>query len=243
MSPFTWLLIALGFFFFTKRSKLKKWSKIAAISIALLFTNSIFFKEFMRLWEIPAVAINTIEEHDVAIVLGGMFDFDNSANRLSAGRGSDRLWQALDLYYQGKVKKILISGDSGYISDRGLHEAEQIKEMLVIWNIPEEDIIVEGTSRNTYENALESTKILKNDYPEYNKFILVTSAFHMRRSRACFEKQNLNVTVYSTDQFTGGKRAYHWDEYIIPNPMNFVHWFTLIKEWVGYSTYKVMGYL
>ena len=197
----------------------------------------------MRLWEIPAVSSSSIEKHDVAIVLGGMFDYDNSAGRLSAGRGSDRLWQALDLYFSGKVKKILISGDSGYITDRGLHEAEQLKDLLITWNIPEEDIIVEGKSKNTYENALESVKILKNDYPEYKKIILVTSAFHMRRSKACFEKQNLMVTVYSTDQFTGGKRAYHWDEYIVPNPMNFVNWFTLIKEWVGYSTYKVMGYL
>lgn len=197
----------------------------------------------MRLWEIPAVPIDEIEHHDVAIVLGGMFDFDNSANRLSAGRGSDRLWQALDLYYSGKVKKLLISGDSGYITDRGLHEAEQVKAMLTSWNIPAEDIIVEGSSRNTYENALESARILKEDYPEFNSFILVTSAFHMRRSRACFAKQNLDVTVYSTDQFTGGIRAYHWDEYIIPNPSNFDNWFTLIKEWVGYTTYKIMGYL
>jgi uncharacterized SAM-binding protein YcdF (DUF218 family) len=243
LSPFTWLLISLGIFLFTKRNRLKKWSKITCIFIALFFTHTIVFKEFMRLWEIPSVPIDEIEHHDVAIVLGGMFDFDNAANRLSAGRGSDRLWQALDLYYSGKVKKLLISGDSGYITDRGLHEAEQVKAMLTTWNIPAEDIIVEGSSRNTYENAVESVRILKEEYPDFNSFILVTSAFHMRRSKACFAKQNLVVTVYSTDQFTGGKRAYHWDEYIILNPSNFDNWFTLIKEWVGYSTYKIMGYL
>lgn len=197
----------------------------------------------MRLWEIPAINNSNIEAHDVAIVLGGMFDYDNSAGRLSAGKGSDRLWQALDLYYTGKVKKLLISGDSGYITDRGLHEAAQIKEKLIEWGIPSKDIIVEGESRNTYENAVETVKILKADYPQYQNFILVTSAFHMRRSQACFAKQKLDVTVYSTDQFTGGKRSYHWDEFIVPNPMNFVNWFVLIKEWVGYSTYKVMGYL
>jgi uncharacterized SAM-binding protein YcdF (DUF218 family) len=243
LSPFTWLLCALGIYLFVKKKKVKKWSKIAIIFIVLFFSNSIVFKEFMRLWEVPATHSSNIKEHDLAIVLGGMFDYDNSAERLSAGKSSDRLWQTLDLYFKGKVKKILISGDSGYITDRGLHEAAQIKEKLIHWGIPDDDIIVEGNSKNTYENALETAKILKEDYPQYKDFILVTSAYHMRRSRACFEKQNLSVTVYSTDQFTGGKRAYHWDEYFVPNPMNFVNWFVLIKEWVGYSTYKIMGYL
>ena len=243
LQPFTWLLVFLGVFFFTKSNKRKKTAKIAVITIALVFTNTFIFKTIVHFWEIPAEKIENLEKHDVAIVLGGMFEFDNDANRLSILRSGDRIWQALELYHNKKVRKILISGDHGYIFDRGLHEADQLKEILVGWGVPAEDIIVEPHSRNTYENALESAKILREDYPEYTRFILVTSAFHMRRSAACFEKQGLECTLFSTNQITGSRLHYNWDEFIIPNAHNFENWFVLLKEWVGYMSYKIMGYL
>lgn len=236
------MLTVFGALFF-KKPRLKKVSKWGAIFILVFFSNSFIFKEFIRLWEVDSVQITDQSAYDVAIVLGGMFEYDETAKRISARRGADRIWQALDLYHKGVVKKLLISGDHGYISDRGLHEAQQIKDALVEWGIPETDIITENFSRNTHENAVESAKIIQQSYPHFNSFLLVTSSHHMRRAKACFDKQNIHCDVYPTDQFTGGKRFYNWDEYIIPNVDNFTYWFTLIKEWVGYVTYAVMGYV
>lgn len=243
ISPFTWLMIALVLLLFGRSPRVKKIGKIATIVLILFFSNTMILKEFIRLWEVPSVPLTHIENYDVAIVLGGMFEWDNSAERLSARGGSDRLWQALHLYHQGRVKKILISGDSGYITDRGLHEAEQLKDVLIEWGLPASDIIVEPYSRNTHENAKESVKILKEDYPSYKNYLLITSASHMRRAQGCFEKQGVEVGIFTTNQATGGKRHYHWDEYVVPRFDNFVYWFGLIKEWVGVATYKLMGYL
>lgn len=241
--PFSWLLFAIFGSMFFKRPKLKSISKWTAVFILLFFSNSFFFKEFIRLWEVESVVITEDSSYDVAIVLGGMFEYDETAQRISARRGADRIWQALDLYHKGVVKKLLISGDHGYVSERGLHEAQQIKDALVEWGIPEKDIIAENISRNTNENAVESAKIIQQSYPHFNRFLLVTSSHHMRRAKACFEKQNIQCDVYPTDQFTGGKRFYNWDEYIIPNVDNFTYWFTLIKEWIGFVTYDLMGYI
>ena len=243
ISPFTWILIAFGCFLFFKNKKWKKRSKYVTIGLLIFFSNTFIYKEFVRLWEIPSTPISKVEQYDVAIVLGGMFEYDNSADRLTIRRGGDRIWQALSLYHLGKVKKILISGDSGYITDRGLHEAEQLKNLLVEWNIPAKDIIVEPFSRNTYENALETTKILRQSYPHFNRFLLITSATHMRRAEACFKKQNLACTVFTTDQFTGVNRSYHWDEFIVPSATNLNYWTSLIKEWIGYVSYKIVGYI
>ena len=243
LHPFTWTLLFLIFFLIGKTPKQRKTGKIGTLVVVLFFSNSVVFKEFVRIWEIPATSIENMDSYDVAIVLGGMFEFDNSANRLSIQRGGDRIWQALNLYHAGKVKKILLSGDHGYITDRGLHEAEQLRDVLVAWGLPEEDIIVEPYSRNTYENAKESVQILQSDYPELTTFLLVTSATHMRRASSCFSKQGLTFDTFSTDPFVGKKRAYHWDEFIVPNFSNFDYWFRLIKEWVGFVGYKVMGYL
>lgn len=243
IAPFTWLLVAFGLFIFARKKKWKKIGKISTLLILLLFSNTFILKEFIRIWEIPAVKSNAVAHHDVAIVLGGMFEYDNSSERLSIRRGGDRIWQALDLYHSGKVDKILISGDNGYVFSRDLHESKQLKERLVEWKIPADDLIIETTSRNTYENAKETRKLLAQSYPHLSDFILITSATHMRRAKACFDKQNITCTVFSTDQYTGGERNYHWDEFVIPNVFNFHLWFILLKEWVGYLSYFTMGYL
>lgn len=196
----------------------------------------------MRAWEIHGIKDKDLKTHDVAIVLGGMSEFDNDLDRLSIRRGGDRIWQAITLYQQGKVKKLLISGASGYVFDRGLKEAEQMKKDLVKWGIPEEDILTEEKSINTYENALYSAEVLQQ-HPELKSFVLVTSASHMRRSIGCFEKQGLHCTPYSTDQYTGKKRFYFWDQYFIPNMETMIEWKKLIKEWVGYIAYDLKGYI
>tara|TARA_B100000508_G_scaffold55003_2_gene42638 strand:- start:41912 stop:42583 length:672 start_codon:yes stop_codon:yes gene_type:complete len=217
-----------------------KWGLIITI---LFFSNSFVFKEFVRMWEIPATPIAEVEHHEVGIVLGGMFEYDNDTERLSIRRGGDRIWQAIDLYKRGKLDKLLLSGDHGYVTDRGLHESEQLKELLVRWGIPENDLIIEGKSKNTAQNAQETAALLSKSYPHFSSFMLITSAKHMKRAKACFDKEGLDTTPFSTDPFVGKDRSYHWDEFIIPNADNFSNWFTLNKEIVGYVAYAVMGYL
>ncbi|MCC5924184.1 MAG: YdcF family protein [Crocinitomicaceae bacterium] len=243
LHPFSWIILLLLGYIFTKHPIWKKRWKVSLIIVALFFSNTFIFKIFMHQWEEHSTPTQEIGTYDVAIVLGGMFEMDNDAERLTVRRGADRIWQALDLYHSKRVKKILISGDSGYITDRGLHEAEQTKEVLVGWGIPAEDILVEPYSRNTYENAVESVKILKEHELDKARLLLITSASHMKRAAACFTKQRVNFTPFSTDQYTGAKLSLHWDEYFVPSGGTLVNWFVLIKEWVGYLSYKIAGYI
>ncbi|MDX1350998.1 MAG: YdcF family protein, partial [Putridiphycobacter sp.] len=144
----------------------------------LLFSNTVIFLEFARLWEVDGQEIGSVGQHDVGIVLGGMTEYNNDFDRLSIRRGGDRIWQAIQLYKLGKIKKILISGANGHLIDKGLQESIQLKKDLVILGIPEEDIITECISKNTYENAIESRKVLAqlNTKPSV---LLITSAMHM----------------------------------------------------------------
>ena len=217
-----------------------KWSMI---TILIFFSNTFIFKEVVRLWEIPAIPISEVEHHDIGIVLGGMFEFDNDMERLSIRRGGDRIWQAIDLYKRKKIDKILLSGDHGYVTDRGLHESKQLKEVLTRWGIPENDVLIEGKSKNTAQNAKETVALLQQSYPHYSSFLLITSAKHMRRAKACFEKSGLKTTSFSTDPYVGPKRSYRWDEFIIPDADNFSNWFSLNKEIVGYVVYDIIGYI
>ena len=132
---------------------------------------------------------------------------------------------------------------NGHLIDQGLKEAEQLKNVLVIHKIPEEDILIETRSKNTYENALMTKNLLDSLYGEAPECLLITSGTHMKRSLACFDKQGMKVQPFSTDHFTGKNRNYYFQDYFIPNPACFVEWYTLNHELAGYMTYKIKGYL
>ena len=242
LSPFFWFIVFLGIYFFSKRERLKKRAKWISISIFFFFTNSAIFSEFCLAWEIPGTQIEKVKKHDVAIVLGGMFEYNSDIESLSIRRSGDRFIQALTLYKTGKVQKLLISGDNGYLSDRGLREATQVKELLIQWGINPLDIITEETSTNTHLNAKNTANLLKKSYPHYNKFILVTSGMHMKRALACFEREGLVCTPLSTNLIGNRSHNYQWDQYIIPDVYNFSLWSDLNKEIIGHLTYTIMGY-
>jgi uncharacterized SAM-binding protein YcdF (DUF218 family) len=241
ISPLTWVIIGIGFGFFSKSSKWKKRGRFVAIFFVLFFSNTFIYKEFCRQWEVFGTPLAEIKHHDVGIVLGGMAEYNNDLKTLSIRRGGDRIWQALNLYKAGKIDKILISGDNGDLTEKGLKEAIQMKAVLVKWGIPENDIITETVSRNTYENAVETKKVLNRSYPQFSSFVLITSGRHMRRALACYEGQGLHCTPYSTDLYTGPKRSYTFDEFIIPDVSTMYDWNGLIKEWFGYMAYSATG--
>jgi uncharacterized SAM-binding protein YcdF (DUF218 family) len=241
--PFTWITVTLIASVVWYKKKISKKLMITSLILFLFFSNTVIFCEFARYWEVQGKSINNLPTYDCAVVLTGMAYYNNDLDRLSLGRNGDRIWQAIDLYHKGKVKKILITGDSGMISNRGLHEAEQLGNVLKGWNIPEKDIIIESKSQNTHENAEFTAKLLRQRYPKLKKLLLVTSAIHMKRSMACFKKQDLNCTPFSTNHFTGPTRGYYFEQFILPNSQILSHWESLTKEWIGYLSYWMAGYL
>jgi uncharacterized SAM-binding protein YcdF (DUF218 family) len=242
VTPFFWIGTLWVLFAWKRNSRHRRIFLIAALSTTFVFSNTFIFKEFVRLWEIPGKEIDFLSYHETAVVLGGMFEFNNDLKTLSVRRGADRIWQTLSLYHHGKIKYILISGAHGYVSERGLDEARQLRDELLIWGIPSEHILIDSLSKNTHENAVESIKVLEYYNLKDKPVLLVTSSTHMKRAEACFKKQGLTVTTFSTDHYTGVKRSYHWDEFIIPSVSTISDWTRLTKEWVGYLMYRIMGY-
>ncbi|MEY4603912.1 MAG: hypothetical protein RIT43_1204 [Bacteroidota bacterium] len=243
LSPFNWFIVLVALSIFWKSEMWRKRLKWTTVGFFFVFTNTVVLSECFRLWEIGGTKIEKVQKYDVGIVLTGMAEWNNDLKVLSVRRGADRIWQALSLYHEGKIDKILITGDNGYVFDKGLHEAKQMRRVLINWGIPRKDIITECRSRNTHENALETKKLLEKTYPHLNKFLLITSAKHMRRAQGCFRKEGLKCDVFTTDHYTGPKRNYYWNQYIFPNYECFEGWDNLIKETVGYVIYDLVGYI
>ena len=242
LSPFLWVILFWISYVNVKTPKPKKILLWFSICLSILFSNGFVIGKFVALWEVPGTKIDELKTYDYGIVLSGMFEYNGTLDRLSARRGSDRLWQAVHLYHKGKIKRIILSGDSGYVFEEGLHEADQLKRLLIEQNIPASDILIENKSRNTHENAKETVKFLKERELTSNSFILITSAIHMHRAEACFKKEGLDCATFSTDHYYDPSSSLSINSFV-PSAEAFIMWKRMIKEWIGTIMYRLFGYL
>ncbi len=242
ITPLSWILMCVLLSFLVRKAALKRRLWKAAVIMLLVFTNPWLAEKVTHAWELPAYSSDEISmPFDVGIVLGGsMRYYDPVSERVVYSLSVDRLLQAMQLYHDGKIKRILLSGGSGYVNFQEWKESPLIAGVLLKSGIPPEDIILENDSRNTYENAQKSASILRQG--KYgNRFLLITSAFHMRRSLMCFEKAGLKTVAYPVDT-RSSPHIKTPDKIIQPDAECLSQWDMLLHEWMGLLMYKIMGY-
>lgn len=243
IQPIIWMA-ALGIYgLCTKNEKRKKRALIASLLLLLFFTNPLIHDIAFYSWEYRPIAMAELEEHDVAIVLGGYSNpLANPRDRLHLGKNPNRLVNAVQLYKAGKVKKLLLTGGSAAIIGEKVSESGTVASFIDDFGIPAEDILVESNSRNTSENASHSLEVLREAGLEDARCLLITSAFHMPRAVRCFQKRNFPVTPFATDRYVTRWRP-NLIKYLTPSSGELDEWHLLIKEWVGMAAYKARGYI
>jgi len=137
------------------------------------------------------------------IVLGGALIEGNTPferNQNLINENGERLTTSLQLLRQNPKLKMIYSTYSGQLIPNGVTENEAAKDFYAKQGIPSERLLLENKSRNTFENAKESLKVIKpGDIP----WILLTSATHMNRSVKTFEEAGWKVIPYPVDYQTG----------------------------------------
>lgn len=241
--PLSLVIICFFASCFVTRRKYKKKAFLLGLLLLLLFSNSFIVNELLIQWEIPPKPISDIRQsYKVGIVLTGITNMEKTPyDRVYFNKGADRIMHALQLYKEKKIEKILISGGSGSLFQNQRREADNLKSILKLADVPESDILIESESRNTYENAQYSAQILNKRFPGED-FLLITSAFHMRRASACFTKAGINTTVYSTDFYTHD-RNFRFDTLLFPSVHAIHKWTILFKELLGWILYNISGYI
>jgi uncharacterized SAM-binding protein YcdF (DUF218 family) len=215
---------------------------VITASLFYALSNDFIINELCTAYEHPATSRRKLEMHDIGIILtGGLMNEEKEpVDNLFLGSHADRFAQAILLYKEKKIKKILISGgDLKLISRPIKSEGKLVAEFMIKCGVNPADIILENKSVNTYQNAKFTAELVRKKYPE-QRLILLTSASHLPRAIACFEKQHLPVTPYGTD-YMSKKRGFLWIQ-LIPSGYALEDAQTLLHEWIGYLTYKVMGY-
>ncbi len=239
ISPAIILLVLLLIALLAKRPAIRKRFLVLSIGLFIIFSNPYIINQLFKIWELRNEK-NHPGRYDAVVILSGFIGKDKSNNSLSFSEGADRLTEGLILYRKGHVNKIIISGGTGSLVDDA-RESVLAKSFLVEnCGVPDSVILIDSISRNTYENAVESKKIIERNH--IKTALMITSAWHMRRALGCFKKIGLNVEIHPTDGFYR-MQAYYPTDLIIPVTRNLGRWEILIHEIAGVIIYKLQGYI
>ncbi len=211
--------------------------------LLVFFSNDFISNEAMKAWEVDPKPFSEMRPYTLGIVLtGATQSFLQPNDRVYFHRGADRVTHTIQLYKLGLIKQILISGGTGLLIKEGEPEADKFKKVMIMAGVPENDILIENKTRNTGESAIAVKKIIDSLQYESKDCLLITSAFHMRRSMACYNKAGLNVDPFSTD-FYGVPGKLLIASLVMPSIQGFIIWEKLFKEWTGLIAYKLAGYV
>jgi uncharacterized SAM-binding protein YcdF (DUF218 family) len=204
-----------------------------------------------RSLELKYLPPTEIPTGEVLVVLGGGTEPASPPRTTVEINGAgDRVLYAAELYKQGKAPFILLSGgDIEWLSSGSTTPAQDMAALLVQMGVPESALWLENESVNTYENALYAKEFL--DEQDIDQILLVTSAMHMPRAVALFEKQGFEVTPLPVDfSVTDSISASSSEGNIIsklidimPTASNLALTTNAMKEYLGYFIYKLQGWL
>jgi uncharacterized SAM-binding protein YcdF (DUF218 family) len=140
---------------------------------------------------------------DGIIVLGGPIDADLSvAHGVPVIRGAaDRMIAGAALARRYPNARIIFTGGSSNLISNDAREADYAGAIFESLGIDKARLIMERRSRNTYENAVFSRALAKPKPGE--RWLLVTSAYHMPRSVGLFRKAEFPVEAYPVDWRVG----------------------------------------
>ncbi len=235
--PLNWIILLLLCGIIIRSNYWKRKIRLAAFIIAIIFSNPLIHNQLSGWWEPPITKLPAKAQYSVGILLGGLSMYDSKFNGYF-GDNADRFIQIVNLYHSKEVQKILISGGSNNVFSKEPSEASFLFVQLLRNGVPKEDIIVESYSRNTFENAVNSKKILDTLHlkPPY---ILVTSALHMPRAMMVFKKAGYKDVIPYPCNFQILDHPINILGSILPDITLLGRWQYLLKEWIGVIVYKI----
>ncbi len=182
----------------------------------LIIGSLLIFTLFLSLYLSLAIYIGKIANEDTKIqseailVLGAKSYHGKSYNPCLVSRVN----HAVDLYKAKYADKILFSG--GVDKEDNASEAETMKKIAISLGVSPKNILLEKSSTSTYENLLNSQKILKSNY--LNSAIIVTEPFHAARASLVAEKLGLKHTVSSASTSPCWTKWEYFSRYFLKEP-------------------------
>ncbi len=173
------------------------------------------------------------------IVLGG-----GTANDISQARGSyqltgsgERFVEAVRLALAHPSMPVLVSGGSGSLEGTGETDAASTARLFAAFGLTGDRIRYESTSRNTYQNAVNSAALLHPAPGQ--RYVLITSAYHMPRSVALFERAGFDVVPWPVDYSSTGTDSLALSPVYATTNLRLAG--LALHEWAGLIAYWASG--
>ncbi len=242
LNLFVLALLVAGFLCISPHATQQRLGKNLCFNLAmLLFLVSVFPVGDWMLAPIENVFPTAKPDHvDGIILLGG-----DERPALSEARGQPivldsarRYMEFVALSHEYPEAKLIFTGGSGRLTPEAkTKDAEVAKSALKRLGVPVDKMIFEDQSRNTRENATMVANII-HPTPD-QKWLLVTSAFHMPRAMGCFRNVGFNVFPRPVGYMTGGKSTLHLDFNALQHLQEMAY---AMHEYYGLIAYWFMGY-
>jgi uncharacterized SAM-binding protein YcdF (DUF218 family) len=178
---------------------------------------------------------------DGIVVLGGALDSVVSGARhdIALNEAAERMTEIAALARKYPAARILFSGGAGQLVFQGDNESDLALRLFESFGIARDRIAVDDRSRDTVENARFS-KAIANPKPG-ERWLLVTSAYHMPRSIGSFRGAGFAVEAYPVDWRTRGVSDLVRPFTNVGDGLRRTD--TAAREWVGLFIYWTTGYI
>jgi uncharacterized SAM-binding protein YcdF (DUF218 family) len=173
------------------------------------------------------------------ICLGGALDTVVSPVRgeVAVNEAAERMTAMAELARRFPDARIVFSGGSGRLLYDGATESELAERLFVSFGIEKSRITLEDKSRDTAENARLTRDIVQ---PKPNeRWLLVTSAYHMPRAVALFREAGFSVEAFPVDYRTRGAADMLRPFSTLGDGLRRTD--TAVREWAGLIVYWITG--
>ena len=232
LSPLGLSLVLLILFFIYR----KKTFVFLTLLILIISSNPYFSNYLIKNLEHPykPIPVSLIKENDAVVVLSGMIHQVGGENYSTYEFSDpDRFFAGIDLIKQKKSDKLIFTAGQLPWTENWKPEGYILKDKAISLGVRSQ-ILVTNNVENTYEESIAVTKLV----PSNSSIVLVTSAFHMHRSKYIFEKQGFNVTPFPVD-FRAQNRNFTVLE-LLPSVNALKKTSRFIRENIGRLYYKII---
>jgi uncharacterized SAM-binding protein YcdF (DUF218 family) len=239
LQPLTWaaVLFLLALWWLPKRPVAGRRALLAGIAISAVIGWLPLPNALLRHMESQYPAPQgSLQPYVGMLVLGGAIGIpygEQDVRRYTLDASAQRMTAPVALLRQYPHLLLLFSGGQSDVIARVTSVADAAREFYVSMGLPPDRLLYERAARNTYENAVLSAKVPGVDKTQ--PWLLVTSALHMPRSMALFQREGWNVTPYPVDFRTGSYTP--WSHYSIAGGA--LRWETLLHEVVGLAVARL----
>jgi uncharacterized SAM-binding protein YcdF (DUF218 family) len=243
LAPLTWALLlgVGGLVLRRRRARLAAWMQGLGLLVLYAFSTEPMAILLQRWVEGGAVSTYRPDvTYDAVIVLGGAVDADATerSGLPEYNPAVERILRGFELLRDGHARQALLSAGTLDTRPGALVEADVLARQLRLWGIPPERIVLEGQSRNTRENAVESERIIREK--GWKRLVLITSAAHMPRALGTFEAVGLKPDTLVVDV-----RAHDWHvraAWWQPRASNLSAGTDALRELFGRLVYRMRGW-